>query len=70
MELLDSDKLYTYYNDDYVEEVIMDNEGNKVLMSELSNIGLSPTSFKLSLDKVWLEFFMEYQETIKHLEKR
>ena len=70
MELIDSDKLYTYYNDDYVEEVVIDNEGNKVLMSELSNIGLSPTSFKLSLDKVWIEFFMEYQENIKHLEKR
>lgn len=70
MILIDSDKLYAYYNDDEVSEYITDKQGHTVLMTEKSNVGLSPTSFKLNLDKVWMEYFINYQEELKNKEKR
>lgn len=70
MDVVESGKLYTYYNDNVVTEIISDLQGNSVEQTELSNVGLAPCEFNMSLDKHWLEYFLSYQETIKGKEKR
>lgn len=70
MEVCDTGKLYSYYNDEYASEYITDTQGNTVLMKELSNIGLVPCDFHMSLDENWLEYFIEYQNTLKGKEVR
>ena len=70
MEVCDTGKLYSYYNDEYSSEYITDTQGNTVLMEELSNIGLVPCDFHMSLDENWLEYFIEYQNTLKGKELR
>lgn len=66
----DSGKLYSYYNDNETSEYITDTQGNTVLMTELSNVGLAPCNFKMSLDGTWLNYFLAYQETLKGKEVR
>lgn len=70
MEVVNTGKLYSYYNDDECFEIITDNQGNSVMMSELSNIGLVPCDFHMSLDENWLEYFIEYQKSLKGKEVR
>lgn len=70
MEVVNTGKLYSYYNDDECCEIITDNQGNSVMMSELSNIGLVPCDFHMSLDENWLEYFIEYQKSLKGKEVR
>ena len=70
MEVVNTGKLYSYYNDEPSNEIITDNKGNSVMMSELSNIGLVPCDFHMSLDENWLEYFIEYQKSLKGKELR
>ena len=70
MEVVNTGKLYSYYNDEPRNEVITDNQGNSVMLSELSNIGLVPCDFHMSLDENWLEYFIEYQKSLKGKELR
>ena len=70
MEVTNTGKLYSYYNDDYSEEYITDNQGNTILQKEESNIGLVPCDFNMTLDENWLEYFIEYQNNLKGKEVR
>lgn len=65
-----SGKLYTYYNDNETSEYITDNQGNTALCTELSNTALVPCTFKMSLDKMWYDWFMTYRDSLKWREKR
>ena len=70
MKVTNTGKLYSYYNDEYSEEYITDNQGNTVLQKEESNIGLVPCDFNMTLDGNWLEYFIEYQNNLKGKEVR
>lgn len=70
MEIDDCGKLCSYYNDEPTSELIIDNQGNECVQTELSNVGLSQTTFTLSLDEHWVNYFMSYQQTLINKEVR